>query len=141
MKKYKVLILVVLPAIMTIVYLSFSETEVSNERVASPNLNSRIVGIGDYLKFENLKSIPKSGFVTTCQVIIPGSENQAKGNASAVFCSVSLQDGNLAIGSRVIQEEISISKNLSTKKRNLTILSRIGVCKDSSVTCRFHFSF
>ena len=138
MKKYKVLILVVLPAFMTLVYLTFSESKGSNEKWTNPNLNSRI---GDYLKFENQKSIPKSELFISCQLIIPGAGNQAKGNASPVFCGVSIQDGNLTIGSRAIQEEISISKAASTKMRNMNFFSRIDVCKDSSVNCKFHFSF
>ena len=141
MKKYKVLILVVLPAFMTLVYLSFSETKGFDKRLTNPNLNSRIVGMGDYLKYENQKLIPKSELVITCQFIIPGAVNQTKGNDSAIFCGLSIQDCNLTIGSRVIQEGISISKAFSSKKRNLKFFSRIDVCKDSSVNYKFHFSF
>jgi hypothetical protein len=124
-----------------LVYLSFSETKGSNERLASPNLNSRIAGIGDYSKFENQKSIPKSELVITYQFIIPVPGNKTTGNASSIFCGVSVQDCNLTNGSRVIHERISISKAFSTERRNLNIVSRIDVCKDSVVNCKFHFSF
>jgi hypothetical protein len=141
MKKYKVLILVMLPAFLTLVYLSFSETKGSNERFACPNLNSRITGMEDYLRYENQKLIPKSELFISCQFIIPGAGNQSKGNTSGIFCGVSIQDGNLTIGSRVIQEEISISKAVSAKRRNMNFFSRIEVRKDSSLNCKFHFSF
>jgi hypothetical protein len=141
MKKYKVLLLVVLPGFITLIYLYFNEAKVSNKPLAYSILNSRIGE--DYLIRENQKSIPQSVLIIACQIEKFRDENHTSDTASAIFYSVSIQDCNLIIGSEIFNEEISISKVISTKKGNLNCFSRIVVCKDSSgnLKYKFHFSF
>jgi hypothetical protein len=141
MKKYKVLLLVVLPGFITLIYLYFNESKVSNERLAYSILNSRIAE--DYLKRENQKPIPKSVLIIACQIKKFRAGNHINDTASAIFYVVRMQDCNLTIGSKIFNEEISISKDISTKKRELNYFSRIVVCKDSSgnLKYKFHFSF
>ena len=143
MKKYKIFLLVVLPGFVTLIYLSCNEAKVSREPLSYPILNSRIARTVDDIKPESQKLVSNSELVIICQFVIPEAGNQTKGNASSIFCGVSIQDGNLTIGSRVIDEGITISKAVSTKKRILNCFSRIVICKGSSgsLKYKFHFSF
>jgi hypothetical protein len=141
MKTYRVLLLVFLPGFITLIYLSCNEANVSKEQLTYPILNSRIAGTEDYLKQEGQRLIPKSDLIIACQIRILRSGNHTIDTASNIFYGVNILDLNLIIGSKTFNEEIFISNDFATKKRNLNRFSRIVVCKDSSGNWKYKVQF
>jgi hypothetical protein len=143
MKELKILILIFLPGFITLIYLYCYKSKVFYERSPNPILNSRKTNAVEYLKQANQKLIPRSVLIIACQIKKFRVGNYTNDTASVIIYTVRMQDCNTKIGSKIFNEEISISKIISGKKRNLNCVLRIVVYVDSSdnLKYKFHFSF
>ena len=141
MKKYKVFLLVVLPGFIILIYLFCNEASISRKPLAYPILNPKIANTEDYLKQEDQKLITTSDLIIACQIRIHRAGNHTNDTASDILYGVSILDFNPTIGSIKFNEEIFISSDLTTKKRNLNCLSRIVVCKNRAGNLKYKVQF
>lgn len=139
MQKYKIFLLVLLPGFITLIYLSCNEADVSRKPLTYQIINSRIANTANYLKQKNPKLIPTSDLIIDCQIRILRAGYHTNDTASYIFYGVSILDFNPTIGSKIFNEEIIISNEFATEKRNLNCFSRIVICKSTSGNSKYKF--